>query len=119
MKTRMSNMDIYKGNYMVAKEVKICKSIFSRMKGLMFKNKVTPLLLAQDYESVIAIHMFFVFRRIDAIWLNKNKEIVEIKRGLFPFSPLHLATTHAKYVLELPRFHSKHLNIGDILSFED
>ncbi|MAG78575.1 hypothetical protein CL616_04390, partial [archaeon] len=110
-------MDIYKNDQLIAKEVKICKSILSRMKGLMFKTKITPILLQQVRESVIAIHMFFVFRRIDAIWLNKNKEIVEIKRSLLPFSPLALSTTHAKYVLELPRYGAKLLQIGDRLDF--
>ncbi|MBT3984876.1 DUF192 domain-containing protein [archaeon] len=110
-------MDIYKADKLIAKEVKICKTILSRMRGLMFRTKIKPLLLAQKYESVIAIHMFFVFRRIDAIWLNKNKEIVEIKRSLLPFSPLALSTTHAKYVLELPRYAAKPLEIGDRLEF--
>jgi uncharacterized membrane protein (UPF0127 family) len=110
-------MDIYKGDHLIAKEVKICESIFSRMLGLMFRTKIRPLLLQQARESVIAIHMFFVFRRIDAIWLNKNKEIVEIKRSLLPFEPLALSTTHAKYVLELPRYGAKILKIEDKLDF--
>jgi len=110
-------MDIFKGDTLIAKDVKICKSLFSRMKGLMFAKKITPVLLEQERESVIAIHMFFVFRRIDAIWLNRKNVIVEIKRGLIPFSPIELSTEHAKFVLELPRYGAKKLRIGDMLEF--
>ena len=111
-------MDVYKGDELIAKEVKIYKSIFKLLRGLMF-SKIKPILLHYPYESVLAIHMFFVFGRIDAVWLNREREVVEIKRGLFPFSPLHLSTTHAKYILELPRFAAKPLKIGDKLDFLD
>jgi len=110
-------MDIYKEDYLVAKEVKRCNTLLSRMRGLMFATKIKPILLEQERESVIAIHMLFVFGRIDAIWLNKNKEIVEIKRSLLPFEPLVVSTEHAKYVLELPRYNAKHLQVGDKLDF--
>lgn len=44
--------------------------------------------------------MFFVFYPIDVLLLNRNKEIVEIKRNLKPFTFWN-SKTKGKYVVEL------------------
>jgi uncharacterized membrane protein (UPF0127 family) len=62
--------------------------------------------------------MFFVFKPINAFWLNKNLEIVFHKKNLKPFTPLVMPTEEAKYVLELPIDQGTHLQVGDKLVFK-
>lgn len=45
--------------------------------------------------------MFFVFYLIDVVYLNSDKEIVELKPYFRPFS-VYFPKNKARYVLELP-----------------
>ena len=110
-------MEIYHKDDLVARKVKLCETLFSKARGLMF-SKIKPLLIANKHEFVISIHMFFVFGAIDALWLNKNLEIVYIKRKLKPFTPLVNPPVQAKYVLELPVGYASELKIKDKLTFK-
>lgn len=110
-------MEIYHNQDLIARKVKLCESMFAKARGLMF-SKIKPLLIANRHEFVISIHMFFVFNPIDALWLNKNLEIVYIKRKLKPFTPLVVPPVQAKYVLELPVGLANSLKKGDKLMFK-
>ncbi len=110
-------MEIYHKDALIAKKVKLCESFYSRARGLMF-SKIKPILIANKHEFVISIHMFFVFGAIDAVWLNKNLEIVYIRRKLKPFTPLVIPPEQAKYVLELPEGYAHSLKPGDKLDFK-
>ena len=110
-------MEIYHNDSLVSKDVALHDTYFKRIKGLMF-SKIKPILIAFNVEHVIGIHMFFVFKPINAFWLNKNLEIVFHKKNLKPFTPLVMPTEVAKYVLELPPNQGKNLNIGDKLVFK-
>ena len=98
-------------------QCKICSTPQTQARGLMF-SKIRPLLIANKHEFVISIHMFFVFDPIDALWLNKNLEIVYMKRKLKPFTPLVVPPVQAKYVLELPAGLADSLKKGDKLTFK-
>ena len=62
--------------------------------------------------------MFFVFYPIDLIFLNKNKEVVELKRNLRPFS-IYSPKKKTKYILELKKGSIKNnkVRLKDKLSF--
>lgn len=65
-------------------ELKIASSFFSRLIGLMFKKGM------KDYDGLLikqcnSIHTFFMFFTIDAIFLNKNNEVIKIYRNLKPW----------------------------------
>jgi uncharacterized membrane protein (UPF0127 family) len=65
-------------------ELKIASSFFSRLIGLMFKKGM------QGYDGLLikqcnSIHTFFMFFTIDAIFLNKNNEVIKIYRNLKPW----------------------------------
>ena len=77
-------------------KVKICKSWFSKFRGLMFSRKKN-LLFVFKKEKLIAIHMFFVFFPITVIYFDKNKkETARVKA--YPFTILK--PRKAKYILE-------------------
>ena len=47
--------------------------------------------------------MFFVFFSIDLFYLNKNKEVIEIKKDLKPFT-FYNPKEKAQYLIEAPAF---------------
>ena len=109
-------------NIILADNVKVCKDIFSRSKGLRFSKRLKKgqaILLIATEESIFEtiIDMFFVFFSIDIIWLDKNKRVVDIRRNVKPFSPLIMPLKPAKYVIELPKNASKHVKINDVIKF--
>jgi len=67
--------------------------MFSRKKNLVF---------VLDKESRInaTIHMFFVFFSIDVYWLDKNKNIVDYRKNIKPFT-IAIPKKKAKYIVEL------------------
>lgn len=94
----------------------ICKSLFSKAKGLMFSFRKN-LVFVFDDERKRSLHMFFVFFPIDLLFLDKNKKIVEIKRDFKPFS-FYNSKEKAQYVVELAVKDSfDRLDIGDTVSF--
>jgi uncharacterized membrane protein (UPF0127 family) len=81
-------------------EAKICKSLFSKARGMMFSLKPEPLLFVFKKEQNASIHMFFVFFPLIAIWLNKEKRIADFKI-LKPFS-FYNQKIKSKYIIEIP-----------------
>lgn len=86
-------------NQPIAKDYKICNSLFSKARGLMFSKKKNLIFIFKK-EKRISLHMLFVFFPIWAIYLDKNKEAVFIKK-LCPFISSCFPKTKAKYILEL------------------
>ncbi len=91
-----------------------CESFFSKAKGLMFSRKLKDscLLFVFPNEKRITLHMFFVFFPIDVLFLNKDKEIVDLKQRLKPFT-FYTSKKPAKYVLEMPLGSIKSLDKKD------
>ncbi len=78
--------------------VKHCKSLWSKLSGLMFKNKSLPLLFVFNKEKNLSIHSFFC-KPFKAIWLDKNKNVLKIiyvNKWKFNLSG------RGKYLLEIP-----------------
>ena len=100
----------------LVKEVKYC-SYFESNIGLMFSSKRDrALVFTFDKEKIIPLHMFFVFYAIDAVFLDKNKKIVEIKRNFKPFT-FFFPKKKAKYIIELPLGKARLLKIGKKIEF--
>ncbi len=78
---------------------KICTTPWSQARGLMFSRKKTLLFVFQK-ERYVCIHNWFVLFPITLIFLNKQKQVVEIKY-LRPFS-FTRAQNKAKYLIETP-----------------
>ena len=87
----------------IATNSKIAKSSLKKAIGLMFSKKIKDkgLIFVFDHESIIPLHMFFVFYPIDVLFLNNNKEVVEIKENFKPFT-FYTNENPAMYIIELP-----------------
>ena len=66
-------------------------------------------------DEEIIIHMLFVFFSIDAIWLDKDFRILEIKRNIKPFTFLIKPRYRARYFIETSANATNKLSVGDKL----
>jgi len=82
--------------------LKKCESVFSKLRGLMFRFKLKEdgLIFIFDKEKEVDLHMFFVFFPIDVICLDENKKIVKIIKNVKPFTFL-IKCPKSKYIIEL------------------
>ena len=104
-------------NKVLTKKSRLCKSIICKAIGLMFSKKDPDLALVFDLvlERREYLHMFFVFYSIDLIFLDENKEVVEIKKEFRPFT-LYFAKKSARYIVEVVAGLAN-VSIGDKLEF--
>jgi len=98
---------------------KVAETNFQKIRGHMFKLKTDPLFFEFNRESTFdsAVHMFFVFKALDLVYINSAWKIVDIQKAL-PFFPYYSPAKPAKYLVELPSGMSKNFKIGDQLKFE-
>jgi len=88
-------------NTKIVEEHNICKSWYSKLKGLMFSRKDSKnLIFVFNDEKKVGLHMWFVFYPIDVVLLDSDKKVVEIKERFMPFGWFN-SKEKAKYVLEL------------------
>ena len=101
----------------VAKNVKYCDSVLSRFLGLMLTRKGNAVLVSRR-ESVhgSSIHMFFMLRSLDIVWLDRDMKVVDIVKNVKPFTAYLAPKRKAMYVLEMEVGNLK-LKEGDKLSF--
>ena len=108
-------------NNMLAEESRICSSIFSKARGLMFSRRIKDrgLVFVFNKEDRWSLHMFFVFFPIDVLWLNKDNRVVDLKENFRPFELLAKPKDKAKYIIELPAETIKNSNtrLGDKVLF--
>ena len=109
-------MIILKNNKPIAK-AKLLTSVWQHAIGLMF-SKQKNLIFKFKKEKIHSLHMFFVFYPIDVVFLNKDKEIVELKQNFMPFT-FYKAKNKAMYVLELKKGTISHigLRVRNLLEF--
>ena len=82
-------------------ELIFCNSFFSKFRGLMFSRKKNlVLVLKKESKFNAIIHMFFVFYSIDVYWLDQDKNIVDFRRKLLPFT-IAIPKGKAKYIVEI------------------
>jgi uncharacterized membrane protein (UPF0127 family) len=86
----------------VSADIELALDEFSRMRGLMFREKLIPMLFIFDSEGIFPIHSYFVKGKFDAIYLSSSRVVTEIFRSIPPSTPLVTPKKKAKYLLELP-----------------
>ncbi len=89
------------------------------MRGLMFSLPWKSAVLVAIKESVAktSIHMFFVFYPLDIIWLDTHKQVVEVRRKVYPFTPNVTPRCAARYVVEVPAGVAEGILQGQRLEF--
>jgi hypothetical protein len=104
-------------------QVRRCASFLCRTRGLTFRGALGEeegLLLVGNRENRAdaAIHMFFVFFPIAAIWLDRDRRVVDAQLAR-PFRPLYMPKGPALHVLEGPPAILDRVQIGDVLEFRE
>lgn len=99
MKIKINNKNV---------EVEHYKGFWKSIRGLMFSKKKNILLeIPYEKRTHASIHSFFVFFPFYAIFLNSNKEVVDLKR-ISPFT-FYTPKKPAKYILEIYE-HVRHVD---------
>ena len=80
-------------------DITIAKSHFSRMKGLMFADKM-PGCLGFLIDPCNSIHTFFMKFNLDVAFISKKNEIVHVERDMKPWRATKIYFK-AKKVLEM------------------
>lgn len=93
--------------------MEIADSDFTRMRGLMFREKVIPILFIFGKEGIYPIHSKFVPAEFDAIWLSPNGTAVDVIRRIPPNQTIIRPGASALYLLELPPEITDRLKIGE------
>jgi len=104
-------------------KVLLAQNHWQKMKGLMFEDPARfdyALVFCLPSESVsqATIHMLFVFFPIDVVYLDKEKNVVDIVKGLPPFSLGYSPKKPAKFFIELPAGKANGIKIGDSLEWQ-
>lgn len=99
--------------------MRLCRSYLCRLRGLTFRRALEVnegLLLIGRRENRLdaAIHMFFVFFPITAVWLDADGLVVDVKLAR-PFRPLYIPQAPARDVLEGGADLIRRVSIGDKL----
>jgi len=79
---------------------KMCNSFFSRLRGLMFRFSLRPMIFVFPRNTRMSIHSFFVFRKFLAIWLL-NGRVVDM-RVVKPWSFTVAAKGKYDTLVEIP-----------------
>jgi uncharacterized membrane protein (UPF0127 family) len=103
--------------FAIIKKARLCTSVFSQGFGFMLHKKPDyALVFAFSKERLVPITMFLVFFKLDLLFLDKNKKVVEIVRGLKPFTG-YTPKAKAQYVVELPVGVLGKTEVGDDIIF--
>ncbi len=100
------------------KNYELADTMLKRAIGIMFRKKLTrPLVFPFSHEQIISIHSLFCVP-FDAVFLDKNKKVVEIYTNVKPFSFI-TTKRKARFLVEMPAGSIKNLKIslGDSIEF--
>ena len=99
---------------LLADEVRFADSFWGRFRGLMFRPRKDN--FAMIFSKARAIHTFFVFFSIDLIYTDEGYRVVELKKGLRPFS-WYSPKKRSRYLIELAsgRVNEGDVRLGDVL----
>jgi uncharacterized protein len=98
-------------------------SFLTRLRGLTFRRSIPMqegLVLVQPKDSRLdsAIHMFGVFTDLSVVWINSDKEVVDVRLAK-AWRPAYLPKKASKYVLEMNPTRMGDFQVGDRVSFDE
>ncbi len=108
----MYELIIYTKNNKQIIKLEYASDFIKRLKGLMGKEKIKPLLFIQPYTNryLSTIHTFFMKKTIDIIYISQENMINETKT-LKPWRIYIPKKNKIKYIIELPQNTLKQNNI--------
>lgn len=103
-------------------EFEIADTPFKRFRGIMFCKKIEmPLVFVLPSESKTraTIHSFFCLMPFDAVFLDAEKRVVDVKEDITPWRPWIAPERPAKYIIECAAGEAARLKIfgGEQLEF--
>lgn len=116
-------------NKIIVSEIEKADSFWKKAKGLMFRKELDNkkgMLFTFENEDLVGIWMLFMRFPIDLIFLDFDKQIVEIRKNIKPVSlnprtwKVYYPDVPAKYILEINSGVARKTGteIGDILDFK-
>ena len=105
-------------NKKIGEKARICSGFLCKTIGLMFSTKPRTIIFSFDFEQRQYLHMFFVFFPIDLIFLDSDKQVVELKENFRPFT-FYNSKKEAQYVIECPagKIKETKTSVGDKVKF--
>lgn len=99
-----------------------CQSFWCHLRGLMFRRALSPdegLLFVYSRPGIsnTAIHMFFVFFPIAAVWLDDGGQVVGTALAR-PWRPYYAPRAPARYLIEAAPALLERVSLGEQLVFE-
>ncbi len=82
----------------ISHQERICKTPLSWTHGLMFRRRQN-LVMVFPQERQISLHMMFVFYPIEVLIVDKNFQVIALKK-LYPFQ-WWISKSNGKYLVEL------------------
>jgi len=97
----------------VKADLEIANTSFARVRGLMFRDEIVPILFIFGFDGIFSIHSYFVKKEFDAVYLAADGEVTEIFRKIPPNTALVSPKKKSSFLLELP------VKMTDALCIED
>ncbi|MCX6771210.1 MAG: DUF192 domain-containing protein [Candidatus Micrarchaeota archaeon] len=100
--------------------LEIADTDFSRMRGLMFRDEIVPILFVFGFNGIFSIHSYFVKKEFDAVYLSAAGKVTEVFRRIPPNTALVSPKKKSSFLLELPVEMTDALLIkeGDVLRWK-
>ncbi len=105
----------------IATNIELASSLVKQLVGLMFRRSIPQsyaMVFDMRWEQYIGIHMLFVPFPIDLAYLDKNRQIVDL-RNLRAWIGISNSRKPARYAIEMPAGTIKQfeLKTGDVLDW--
>lgn len=101
----------------LVEDLQLAETWWTRFRGLMMRRRLAPgagLLI----EPCTSIHMMWMLFPIDAIWLDAERRVTKVSRGIPPWVGAARGGKSARAVVELPRYAASTVQPGDELAVE-
>lgn len=110
-------VDIYKGKTKILKDAKWCGG-FANIRGYILRKKgdFSGMVLTNNADDYMPIHMVGVLFPLNIYWINKLFKVVQVKEGVKPFVPLVSPDWKSSFVLESVK--PLKLKAGDRIEFK-
>ena len=115
---KMASIKNQTRKFTIIDNAKLCRSMFCKAFGFMFRFKKPDHALVFIFNKEVRadLHMFLVFFSIDVLFLDKDKNVVDIKKDFNPFN-YYAPKAKAMYVVELPVEMLGKTAVGDKIIF--
>jgi uncharacterized membrane protein (UPF0127 family) len=100
--------------------LEIADTDFKRVRGLMFRDEIVPILFVFGFNGIFSIHSYFVKKEFDAVYLASDGTVNEVFRRIPPNTALVSPKKKSSFLLELPVKMTDALCIeeGDVLRWK-